>query len=314
MSGSLSGITLLGKGTTLGFLGALASASLGFAAAAPCTNPDVTCVPVTWDPARTEAMSTTLYKAPPVTPTTLAGVDFSMRDAVIHLTPNQSSTVSGLRVQNASAAHLLLTGAYVSAGTNATPAGTVTLTFSDATTISTAIVVGKNLRDWKVGQGGAVVTTITGATEAWRGLSLDNVAAVIDMTSIAIPAGKADLVSVTVADTSTVGVHILWSGLTLIDPPPAPAPTPIPTPPPAVEPGHGPADLDEDDEDDEHEASQAQAAEHAKSVAEAAERAKSLAQAAERAKSLAQAAEHAKPQPKVGETVKTVSDGEADQD
>ncbi len=216
-------------------VGALASASLSLAATPPCSAPTDTCVPLTWDPAQTAAL-TVLYQNPPSTPQTLAGVDFAMSNALISLAPGGStSTASGFAIANASAAHLLLNGAFVFTSTLGQTAGTVTLTFSDGSTLTTPLVVGTNLRDWRVGGGAGVVSTVTSpaSATAWTGLSLDNVPAALDRLTIAIPGRPANLVGVTVATAPAaagLNIRLFWSGLTLVDSPPPPAPAPGPGP------------------------------------------------------------------------------------
>jgi hypothetical protein len=133
--------------------------------------------------------------------------------------------------------------------------GTVVLTFSDATTQSTDLLVGGNLREWRVGAAG-VVNTLTdpAAAPVWTTTaqaSMGGGSAVLDMLTIPVATTGKTLTTVTVTDTNGFGsLQIDLAGLTADFTPPAPpapkpTPTPTPTPTPVVGSGSG-AGRDED--------------------------------------------------------------------
>jgi hypothetical protein len=209
----------------------MAFAAAGNATGTPCA-PTFTCVPVSWEPTMTSPL-TGPYLAPPTTTTTLVGVPFAMQNAFIMLGPGTSTVAGGLSVASPTAVHLLINAANTPLATPGSPAGSVTLTFADATTSTTALVLGTNVREWKIGAP-ATVNTVTSAANVpwWTGPAADGMAATIDMLTISLPAGAPGLVSVTVTN-SAPRISLLVTGLTVVDPP-APIvtpPAPIVTPP-----------------------------------------------------------------------------------
>jgi hypothetical protein len=222
---------LFGKALVLAATVALASmafAAAGTATSTPC-GATFTCVPVSWEPTMTSPL-TGPYLAPPTTTTTLVGVPFAMQNAFIMLGPGTSTVAGGLSIANPSAAYLLINAANTPLATAGSPAGSVTLTFADGTTSTTALVLGNNVREWKIGAP-ATVNTVTSTANIpwWTGPATDGMAATIDMLTISLPAGTPGLVSVTVTN-SAARISLLVSGLTVQDPP-APIVTPPPAPP-----------------------------------------------------------------------------------
>lgn len=218
-------------------------AAAGPATPLPCAA-SFTCVPVSWEPLMTQPL-TGPYLAPPVTTTTLVGVPFAMQNAFIFLGPGTSTVADGLLIARPTAVHLLINAANTPLATAGSPAGSVTLTFANATTSTTDLVLGANVREWKI-SAPATVNTVTSAANIpwWTGPASDNMPAVIDMLTIALPAGAPDLVSVTVAN-SAPRISLLVSGLTVADPP-APVVTPPPPPAPAPDPAPRPSQKVED--------------------------------------------------------------------
>lgn len=198
-------------------------------ASAPCTGTVFTCAALTWDPSLT-GTSSLWFANPPTTPTTLAGVEFAMRDAFLSLPPGARSTATGFTVTNASLARLLLNTSSTPGSAAGSTAGAVTITFSDQTQSSTPLVIGSNIRPWETGAADPAVAGVTSpsSTPAWTGLSTRNLSAVIDMLTIPLNGPGAQPVSVVVTNTSTVGAGVSWFGLTFESPRPAPTP---PAPP-----------------------------------------------------------------------------------
>jgi hypothetical protein len=222
---------LFGKALVLAATVALASmvfAAAGTATSTPC-GATFTCVPVSWEPTMTSPL-TGPYLAPPTTTTTLVGVPFAMQNAFIMLGPGTSTVAGGLSVANPTAVYLLINAANTPLATAGSPAGSVTLTFADGTTSTTALVLGTNVREWKIGAP-ATVNTVTSTANIpwWTGPATDGMAATIDMLTISLPAGAPSLVSVTVTN-SAPRISLLVTGLTVVDPP-APIVTPPPAPP-----------------------------------------------------------------------------------
>jgi hypothetical protein len=218
---------LFGKALVLAaaaLLGSMALAAAGTATSTPC-GATFTCVPVSWEPTMTQPL-TGPYLAPPTTTTTLVGVPFAMQNAFIMLGPGTSTVAGGLSVANPTAVYLLINAANTPLATAGSPAGSVTLTFADGTTSTTALVLGTNVREWKIGAP-ATVNTVTSTANIpwWTGPATDGMAATIDMLTISLPAGAPSLVSVTVTN-SAPRISLLVTGLTVVDPP-----APIVTPP-----------------------------------------------------------------------------------
>jgi hypothetical protein len=110
--------------------------------------------------------------------------------------------------------------------------GTVVLTFSDATTQSSDLVIGANLREWRVGASG-IVNTLTdpAAAPVWTTTAQPSMGggnAVLDMLTIPVATAGKTLTTVTVTDTNGWGaLQMDLAGVTADFTPPAP-PTVIP--------------------------------------------------------------------------------------
>jgi hypothetical protein len=98
--------------------------------------------------------------------------------------------------------------------------GTVRLTFRNGTVQETTLVVGKNIREWRVGAGSWVVGTVTSPknTRVWDGLAhLDGGEAVIDMLTIPVVQpthGYLTGVAVTTTASGTL-MRTVFSGVTV---------------------------------------------------------------------------------------------------
>jgi hypothetical protein len=182
------------------------------------------------------------YVAPPSGQALLLGHTFDLTGGnLILFSNNQSVTFTG-SYANAKAVYLLInTSNTLAIWYDQTPVGTVVLTFSDGTTLSTTLTVGVNIREWRPASSITVNTVLLNgpSAQAWPVPGQSGMAqpamgggpAVIDMLTIA--AGGKTLTGVTVHDTNTFGaLKIQLSGLTveLNAPTPPPAPTPAPTP------------------------------------------------------------------------------------
>lgn len=173
-----------------------------------------------------------LYLNPPTGTVVLGGVTFNVGNAII-LANGASATYTG-SFQNTSAVHLLLNTQNTTMFWDATPVGSVTLTFSNGATQTVTLTPDLNIREWRVGAAGTVNTVSDpSSTQVWSGLATDNTAAVIDMLTVTVAASNstATLTGVSVSNTNTFGsLNILLSGLTVTDPAPVPTPTPTPSP------------------------------------------------------------------------------------
>src|SRR5207245_9535411 len=97
--------------------------------------------------------------------------------------------------------------------------GTVRLTFSDGSVQDTTLVVGNNIREWRVGAGSWVVGTVTSpkSIRVWDGVAhLDGGEAVIDMLTIPVQPTHGYLTGVAVTTTASgTLMRTVFSGLTL---------------------------------------------------------------------------------------------------
>ncbi|HEV3342594.1 MAG TPA: hypothetical protein VG125_19635 [Pirellulales bacterium] len=195
------------------------------------------------------------YMTIPTGQASLGGHSFDMTSGnAVKMLNGGTATFTG-SYQNAKAVYLLLNTANTSNMYSGSVVGTVVLTFSDATTQSTDLLVGGNLREWRVGAAG-VVNTLTdpAAAPVWTTTaqaSMGGGSAVLDMLTIPVATTGKTLTTVTVTDTNGFGsLQIDLAGLTADFTPPAPpapkpTPTPTPTPTPVVGGGSG-AGRDED--------------------------------------------------------------------
>jgi hypothetical protein len=177
------------------------------------------------------------YTTTPTGQASLGGHTFDMTggNAVKMLNGGTASFTGSY--QNAKAVYLLLNTANTYNWYAGSVVGTVVLTFSDATTQSTDLVIGGNLREWRTGAFGVVntVTDVTPSTVApystqvfttTAQASMGGGAAVLDMLTIPVATTGKTLTTVTVTDTNGWGaLQMDLAGLTAEFTPPAP-PTP----------------------------------------------------------------------------------------
>jgi hypothetical protein len=175
------------------------------------------------------------YVAPPSGQALLLGHTFDLTSGNLLLFKNNDSISYTGSYANAKAVDLLLNTSNTSVvWYDQAPVGTVVLTFSDGTTLSTTLTAGVNIREWRPASSITVnaVLPTSGSAPAWTGTAqpaMGGGTAVIDMLTIA--AGGKTLTGVTVHDTNTFGaLKIQLSGLTVELNTPTPPPTPTPTP------------------------------------------------------------------------------------
>lgn len=178
------------------------------------------------------------YVAPPTGQALLGGHTFDLTAGNFMLLANGQSVSFTGSYPGAKGAYLLLNSSNTYSYYTGSVVGQVVLTFSDGTTQATALTVGTNLREWRIGAGATVSTVVAGAgsTQTWSGSAQPTMgggAAVIDMLSIPVATAGKTLTTVTVSDTNGWGaLHIQLAGVTVdwTAPAPTPAPTPTPTP------------------------------------------------------------------------------------
>ena len=159
-----------------------------------------------------------LYASAPTGSASLGGHTFDLSGGnLVSLGSGQSATYTG-SWSNAQSVYLLLNTMNTYLWYDQTVVGNVTLTFNDGTTLSTDLLVGGNIREWRTGAGNTVNWTSDPATSyVWSGSATDGSSATIDMLTIAVSPAKT-ITSVTVNNTNGWGaLHIDLAGLT-IDP------------------------------------------------------------------------------------------------
>jgi hypothetical protein len=159
-----------------------------------------------------------LYASAPSGSASLGGHTFDLSGGnLVSLANGQSVTYTG-SWSNAQSVLLLLNTMNTYLWYDQTQVGTVTLTFSDGTTLVTNLTVGGNLREWRSGAGNTVNWINDPATtNVWSGSAVDGSAAVIDMLTISL-AGTQTITSIAVSNTNGWGsLHIDLAGLT-VDP------------------------------------------------------------------------------------------------
>src|SRR3979411_1139001 len=115
--------------------------------------------PVALGAPATIALST-VYATVPTGQATLGGHTFDMTSGnMLQLVNGGSAAFTG-SYPNPKAVHLLINTANTSNMFAGTPVGSVVLTFSDATTQSADLIVGANVREWRISAFG-VVNTVT---------------------------------------------------------------------------------------------------------------------------------------------------------
>ncbi len=158
-----------------------------------------------------------LYIAPPTGTQMLGGTPFNTGSFAL-LAPGQSAGV-GTKIPAVVNIHLLLNSyntMYYYAGQTL---GTVRLTFSNGSVQETTVVVGTNVREWRVGAGAWVVRTVTSQanTRVWDGVAhLDGGEAVIDRLTIPVQPVRAYLTGVQLSNTAAGTIlRTVFSGLTV---------------------------------------------------------------------------------------------------
>jgi hypothetical protein len=172
------------------------------------------------------------YVTPPSGQALLGGHTFDLTSGNLILLANGQSVSFTGSFAGVKGAYLLLNSSNSYLYYAGTVVGQVVLTFSDGTTLSTDLVEGTNIREWRI-SAGATVSTVTagaGTTQAWTGTAQGGGAAVIDMLSIPVATAGKTLTTVTLHDTNTFGaLHLQLAGLTVDWTAPTPTPTPTPT-------------------------------------------------------------------------------------
>ena len=161
-----------------------------------------------------------LYASAPTGSASLGGHTFDLSGGnLVSLGSGQSVTYTG-SWSNAQNVYLLLNTMNTYMWYDQTVVGNVTLTFSDGTTQSTDLMVGGNIREWRIGAGNTVTWTSDPATSyPWTGSAqpaMGGGTAVIDMLTISL-AGTQTITSIAVSNTTWGALHIDLAGLT-IDP------------------------------------------------------------------------------------------------
>ncbi len=185
-------------------------------AAAPAAQPTTGFATISLSAVANQPLST-LYVAPPTGTQMLGGTPFSTGSYAL-LAPGQSAGVA-TKIPAVVNVHLLLNSyntLYYYAGQTL---GTVRLTFSDGSVQQTTVVVGTNVREWRVGAGSWVVGTVTSPSNqpVWNGMAhLDGGAAVIDRLTIPVQPVRAYLTGVQVSN-SAAGtlLRTVFSGVTV---------------------------------------------------------------------------------------------------
>jgi hypothetical protein len=159
-----------------------------------------------------------LYASAPSGTASLGGHTFDLSGGnLVSLGNGQTVTYTG-SWSNAQSVLLLLNTMNTYLWYDQTQVGTVTLTYSDGTTLVTNLTVGVNVREWRTGAGNTVNWINDPATTTvWSGSATDGSAAVIDMLTISL-AGTQTITSIAVSNTNGWGaLHIDLAGLT-VDP------------------------------------------------------------------------------------------------
>jgi hypothetical protein len=198
--------------------------------------------PVALGAPATIALST-VYATVPTGQASLGGHTFDVTSGnMLQLVNGGSASFTG-SYQKPTAVHLLLNTANTSNMFAGTTVANVVLTFSDATTQVADVIVGSNVREWRISAFG-VVNTVTDTAPSttnpyttqgvWTTTALAGGTAVIDMVTVPVLAANTSktLTGIQLNDVNGWGsIQIDLAGLTVEFTPPAP-PTPTPTPTP----------------------------------------------------------------------------------
>ena len=191
--------------------------------------------PVPLGTTATVALST-WYITPPSGQALLGGHTFDLTSGNLILLANGQSVSFTGSFAGVKGAYLLVNSSNTYSYYAGSAVGQVVLTFSDGTSLSTDLIEGTNIREWRTAAGGTVSTVTAGAgsTQVWTGTAQPGMgggAAVIDMLSIPVATAGKTLTTVTLNDTNSFGaLHIQLAGLTVDWTAPTPPPTPTPTP------------------------------------------------------------------------------------
>jgi hypothetical protein len=158
-----------------------------------------------------------LYVAPPTGTQMLGGTPFTTGSFAL-ITPGQNAGIA-TRVRAVVNIHLLLNSYNTMSYYAGQTLGTVRLIFSDGSVQQTTVVVGTNVREWRIGAGSWVVGTVTSkaSTPVWKGWAhLDGGEAVIDRLTIPVQPVRAYLTGVQVSNTASgTLLRTVFSGLTV---------------------------------------------------------------------------------------------------
>jgi len=191
--------------------------------------------PVPLGTTATVALST-WYITPPSGQALLGGHTFDLTSGNLILLANGQSVSFTGSFAGVKGAYLLVNSSNTYSYYAGSAVGQVVLTFSDGTSLSTDLIEGTNIREWRTAAGGTVSTVTAGAgsTQVWTGTAQPGMGggtAVIDMLSIPVTTAGKTLTTVTLNNTNSFGaLHIQLAGLTVDWTAPTPPPTPTPTP------------------------------------------------------------------------------------
>jgi hypothetical protein len=158
-----------------------------------------------------------LYVSPPTGTQMLGGIPFDTGSFALLAPGDTASVTTG--VPGVVNVHLLVNSYNTLSRYAGQSLATVRLTFSDGSVQETTLVVGTNVREWRVGAGSWVVGTVTSGanTRVWDGVAhQDGGEAVIDMLTIPVQPARASLTGVSVSTTAWgTLLRTVFSGLTI---------------------------------------------------------------------------------------------------
>jgi hypothetical protein len=172
---------------------------------------------------------TTFYVTPPASLLTLGGVPFTLGNAYWLRYGDQPATAT-MNYDKPLAVYLLLNTSWTDAAFAGQTVGTVHLTYSDGTSRDTALVVGANIREWEYGISWTANTLSSSSTvPVWQGQGQAAVGGgmgTIDMLTVSAisTSPTAHLTGVTVSDTNSNHMGIVFQGLTVLYDPVIPRP------------------------------------------------------------------------------------------
>ena len=163
------------------------------------------------------------YLNPPTGIAVLGGHTFDLTTGkMIQLAGGQSATLTG-SYPNTKAVYLLLNSYCTWLYYAGVTVGSVVLTFSDATTQTTNLVAGTNLREWRPAGTNTVNTAAApGWSNAWTGLAQPTAGggtAVIDMLTITVAGTGKTLTSIKISNTDLGAIGIIAPAVTVDDGP-----------------------------------------------------------------------------------------------